>query len=188
MRRSGGSRRLTGWWLLVASALVPTGLIAAETDTAENSTAKAEFFEKRIRPLLVEQCQKCHSGNSAKGGLRLDSRAAALRGGDTGPAIVPGRPEDSLLIEAVNWDPAGYQMPPTGKLSAEAIAALTDWVRQGAVWPGGAATAEASASEFNLEERAKHWSFQPLRAVTVPEVAQADWAETPVDRVILSRL
>src|SRR5437870_3843099 len=83
-----------------------------------------EFFEKKIRPVLVEHCFKCHSGEAGKpkGGLRLDSRAAVLQGGDTGPALVPGQPNDSLLLQAVRYTDAGLRMPPKGKLPDAVIA------------------------------------------------------------------
>ena len=155
---------------------------------AEPSAEQVEFFEKRVRPVLVERCQKCHGAKEHKGGLRLDSRAAIMQGGDTGPAIVPGDPKASLLIEAVSYDPDGYQMPPTGKLPDDAIAALTEWVKQGAPWPGDANTAATTTSEFDLAARAQHWSFQPVQAVAPPEVNRRDWCRTPVDRFILAKL
>ena len=113
-------------WLILCSA---SSLMAAEP-----SREDLELFEKRVRPLLVDNCHKCHGEKQQKGGLRLDSLAAALKGGDTGPAIVPGEPQRSLLVEAINYDPAGYQMPPAGKLSDEAIATLTEWIRRGAAY------------------------------------------------------
>jgi hypothetical protein len=162
--------------------------LALSAGAAEPSTEQVEFFEKRVRPVLVEHCHKCHGPKDTKGGLRLDSRAAMMRGGDTGPAIVPGDPSDSLLIDAVRYDPDGYQMPPTGKLPADAIAALTEWVRQGAVWPAGDEPAAGGPQEFDLAARAQHWSFQPVQAVTPPDVQRADWCRNPVDRFILSKL
>ncbi len=92
------------------------------------------FFEGQVRPVLVNECGKCHSAAKHKGGLRVDSRAALLTGGDTGPAVVPGKPEESLLVAAINH--AGPEMPPSGKLPAPKIEALTQWVKMGAPWPG----------------------------------------------------
>ena len=102
-------------------------------------SAAHEFFEKQVRPVLVEQCYKCHSATAKKlqAGLLLDNRSALLVGGDTGPAIVPGKPDDSLLVQAVRYDDVALQMPPHGKLPAEQIAALSTWVKMGAPWPGG---------------------------------------------------
>lgn len=99
--------------------------------------AELEFFEKRVRPLLVERCYKCHSvtGEKVKGGLLMDSREDLLKGGDTGSALVPGDPEKSLLITAVHYTNEDLMMPPKTKLPAKEVADLTAWVKAGAVWP-----------------------------------------------------
>jgi hypothetical protein len=165
-------------------AWIGLSLIAGVVAAAEPSAEQVEFFEKRVRPVLVEACHKCHGAKDPKGGLRLDSRTAVIIGGDTGPAIVPGDPKASLLIDAVSYDPDGYQMPPTGKLADDAIAALTEWVRQGAPWPGDPQVATTEAKAFDLAARAQHWSFQPVRAVTPPAVGHPEWCRTPVDRFI----
>lgn len=177
--RPTGAGLLCGWvlWCCGATCLA-----------AEPAPEALEFFEKRVRPILVEHCHKCHAGQESKGGLRLDSGAALLKGGDTGPAIVPGNPEAGTLIEAVRYDPDGYQMPPTGKLSDDAIAALVEWVRQGAVWPQGEGEPVAGGAEFNLEERLQHWSFQPLQVIDPPVTQDSAWAQSPIDRFILARL
>src|SRR5262245_50672575 len=96
--------------------------------------AQVEFFEQSVRPLLAAKCFECHGPQKQKGGLRLDSRAAIRAGGDSGPAIVPGKPEESRLITAIHYDDSP-RMPPKGKLTSDAIAALTTWVKQGAPWP-----------------------------------------------------
>ncbi len=176
-------RTVLGWsavWVLVG--------VAANCRAAEATPEAIEFFEKRVRPVLVEHCSKCHSDKEVKGGLRLDSRAALMKGGDTGPAIIPGDAKGSLLIEAVRYEPEGYQMPPTGKLPEDAIAALTEWVQQGAIWPGSDSAAAMSANKFDLAERAKHWSFQPVAKVSQPMVQGTDWAQSPVDSFILAKL
>ncbi len=169
-----------GW---VAGLMGATSAIAADF-----SPEALEFFEKRVRPVLVEHCLKCHGEKQQKGGLRLDSRSAILQGGDTGPAMVPQHADKSLLVEAISYDPDSYKMPPTGKLPANVIADLTEWVRQGAAWPTEAASGSATKSEFNLAERSKHWSFQPLKVVTPPDVAHAEWAVNPIDRFVLQKL
>ena len=102
-----------------------------------------DHFERRVRPLLIERCHKCHAGTKHKGGLRLDSREAVLKGGETGPAVVPGKPDESLLMHAVRHRD-GLAMPPKGKLNESQIAALEQWIKAGAVWPGPAATAAAA--------------------------------------------
>jgi len=155
---------------------------------AEPSREAIEFFEKRVRPILVENCHKCHGEKQQKGGLRLDSIAAVLKGGDTGPAVVPGDPKKSLLVDAINYDPNGYQMPPTGKLPDDAIATLTEWVKLGAPWPAETVASKGDDKKFDLAERAKHWSFQPLRIVAPPEIQDEAWARNPIDRFIRTRL
>src|SRR5438132_2956030 len=96
--------------------------------------AANDFFETEIRPLLVERCHKCHGENKPKSGLRLTSRAAVLRGGDTGPAVVPGKPDESLLIQAVRHE-GDLKMPPNEKLTQAQIDQLTRWVKLGLPWP-----------------------------------------------------
>ena len=92
----------------------------------------AEFFEKRVRPVLVERCYECHGEKKQKGGLRLDSAASVLKGGDSGPALVPGKPEESRLIKGISWSDPDFQMPPKNKLSEAEIGSLTEWVKMGA--------------------------------------------------------
>lgn len=105
-----------------------------------------EHFEKRVRPLLVERCQKCHSGAAPKGGLRLDSRESLVKGGDSGTAIVVAKPEESLLLRAMRYQD-GLEMPPDGKLSGTQIDAVSQWIRNGAVWPGSAVAAASDPAE-----------------------------------------
>jgi hypothetical protein len=159
---------------------------AADSFTPE----QLEFFEKHVRPVFIEHCQKCHGGTQQKGGLKLDSRAAILQGGDTGPAIVESKPAESELIKAISYDPDGYQMPPTGKLPAETIAKLTEWVQMGAPWPKEAPVADklAPASKEEFARRSQYWSFRPLNRVAPPTVKNLDWPRTTIDRFVLSRL
>lgn len=168
----------------VVACLLSAVMVAA----AEPSPEQLEFFEKRVRPVLVEHCQKCHGSKDQKGGLRLDSRSAIMKGGDTGPAIIAGDAKASLLIQAVSYDPDSYQMPPTGKLPADAIAVLTEWVREGAVWPAESTTVTDSAKVFDLAARAKHWSFQPVQQATPPVVEHPEWCRSSVDRFIVAKL
>src|SRR5438105_5010865 len=114
------------------SAFLCLLLLSTTTPLTAQDVAPAdrEFFEKRVRPLLVEHCQSCHSTASKKqrGGLRLDSRAALLKGGDTGPAVVPGKPDESLLLRAVGYQDERLQMPPKGRLPERDVAVLREWV------------------------------------------------------------
>jgi hypothetical protein len=155
---------------------------------AGDDPAAVDFFESKVRPLLVNRCQSCHGGGKAKGGLRLDSRPAAMTGGDTGPAIVPGKPDESLMVEAIKYGEA-LQMPPKSKLPADEIAVITRWVEQGALWPVGLdSTASGQVKPFNLRERAGHWSLRPVKDPAIPEVKDVDWPINPVDRFVLAKL
>src|SRR5687768_12555125 len=144
--------------------------------------AGLDFFESKVRPVLVERCYECHSNQSKKlkGGLKLDSREALLVGGDNGPAVVPGEPEKSRLIEAIRYQNVDLQMPPKGRLTDAQIADLTAWVKAGARWPAGeAAGGKTAATEsFDLRQRkAEHWAWQPIRAHEPPVVKNAAWAK-----------
>ncbi len=172
-------------WILVAT------LLAAPAAPAQDA-AEADFFEKKVRPVLVDRCHSCHSAKAEKlkGGLRLDSREGALKGGDTGPVIVPGKPETSLLVEAIGYTNVDLRMPPKGRLSEAQVADLTEWVRRGAPWPKEAAAAEAPKKPpFDLARRkAEHWAWQPLKAPAPPAVKDASWGRHPIDAFILSKL
>jgi hypothetical protein len=162
--------------------------VAAVEVMAGDDPAAVEFFESKVRPLLVNRCQSCHGGGKAKGGLRLESRALALTGGDTGPAIVPGRPDESLIIDAIKYGD-DIKMPPKSKLPAEEIAVLTRWVEQGAPWPVGRdSTGSGQVKPFNLRERAGHWSLQPVKDPAPPQVKDASWPINPVDQFLLAKL
>src|SRR5204863_9196415 len=122
-----------------------------------------EFFEKKVRPVLVEHCYKCHSAEakSPKGGLLLDNRPAVLKGGETGPALVPGKPAESLLFKAIRYTDDGLRMPPEGKLPDEVIADLEKWIVLGAPDPrvGSVATAKPQAG-LDVDAARKFWAFQ----------------------------
>jgi hypothetical protein len=149
------------------------------------SEADLEFFERRVRPLLVEHCAECHSSakKRPKGGLLLDSRAGWVRGGDSGAAIVPGDVEASRLVRAIRYSDPELEMPPDGKLPAEAITTLEEWVRRGAPDPreGGASRADVAAST-------PHWAFQPLGDPLPPAVKDERWVRNDIDRFVLARL
>ena len=133
--------------------------------------AQFDFFEKRIRPILVERCYECHSAEKKqKGGLSLDTREAVLKGGDTGPALTAGDPGKSLLIEAVRYTNHDMQMPPKKRLAEAEVKALEDWVKMGAPDPRTAATVAKRGRVIDVAEGRKFWSFAPLARVAVPEV------------------
>src|SRR5689334_23659083 len=131
------SRPVVSGWVLLLVGVAPAGAATAAEVAAKPDPAAISFFEKKIRPLLSQQCYKCHSTTSEKlkGGLYLDSRDGMLKGGDTGPSLEPGHPEHSLLISAVKWSDKDLQMPPKNKLSDTQIADLVKWVQMGAPWP-----------------------------------------------------
>ena len=144
----------------------------------------ADFFEKRIRPVLVERCYKCHSAKAEKikGGLRLDSRADLIKGGENGPVVAEGHAESSPLIEALRYKNPDLQMPPPkeGKLSDEQITDFVQWINIGLPYPS-TINSQPSASK-------KHWAFQPVTKPALPSVRQKKWIRTPVDAFILAKL
>ena len=153
--------------------------------------ASADFFHQQVEPILRENCFKCHShsADKIKGGLLLDSRSAALAGGDSGPVLVPGDPEKSLLVEAIRYANEELQMPPKGKkLSSEQIATLTEWVKQGAVWPEDSSSPLKTRRKGGItSEDRQWWAFQPIAKVNPPPSA-AGWGVNEIDRFILARL
>jgi Protein of unknown function (DUF1553)/Protein of unknown function (DUF1549)/Planctomycete cytochrome C len=152
-----------------------------------------EFFEKKIRPVLIEHCYKCHSHQAKRpnprGGLYLDSKAGMLEGGATGPAIVPGKPNESLLILAVRHTAGELKMPKNGKLAPEIVTDLEKWVAMGAPDPRVAtAKPERKRDEIDIEEGRKFWAFQPPKRPNLPAVRDAAWADGTIDRLILAGL
>jgi len=179
MRRSTGFR---------AAALVLSLALAHPAWCDDSASADREFFEAKVRPVLAEHCYRCHGPERQKAKLRLDSRAALLQGGESGPAVVPGNIARSLLVKAISYTDAEFRMPPKGKLPDEAIAVLKHWVERGAHWPDDKAVTTTRGPEFNLKERSKHWSLQPLQTPAVPAVADKAWPRSPIDYFILARL
>jgi mono/diheme cytochrome c family protein len=160
---------------------------APAADDGGTDRARTEFFENRIRPILVEHCQECHGPEKQESGFALVSREALLAGGQSGPAVVPGMPDESLLVQAVRYD--GREMPPDGKLGDDEIAAIEQWVRDGAAWTTmGAGDGVVLGDQKVLFEQAKsHWALQPVRMPAVPKVATGAVA-TPIDAFILEKL
>jgi mono/diheme cytochrome c family protein len=154
-----------------------------------NDPAGIEFFEKKIRPLLAAQCFDCHHPeNKIKGGLRLDSREGWMAGGELGPVIVPGRPEESLLIKAVRYGEPKLQMPPKRRLSDAQIADLEAWVKMGAPDPRTGPALTGVRKGIDLEAGRQFWSFRPIAHPQPPAVKDAAWPRTDIDRFILARL
>jgi mono/diheme cytochrome c family protein len=171
--------------ITIVIAIVLEGGVAARAA----DPAAVEFFEKRIRPILVENCVGCHGPEKHKAGLRLDSASAAMKGGDSGPAIVAGEPDKSRLVDAVGYRNVDLQMPPKGKLTNANIADLSEWVRRGAAWPAEPVAKASAAGEFDLAARkAAHWAWKPVRAVPPPAVRDEHWPRGPIDRFVLAGL
>ena len=172
----------------ICRKLLPLAALCGLAHGADKLTqADVEFFETKVRPVLAKNCYGCHSSEtkSPMAGLFLDSRAGVRTGGRSGPAIVPGKPEDSLLIQAIEYQ--GRKMPPSGQLSESAIADLTRWVAMGAPDPREP-NAAAPASSIDLEKGRKYWAFQPPQKPAVPKVKNPKWSAQPVDRFLLAAM
>ncbi|APW58925.1 PSD1 and planctomycete cytochrome C domain-containing protein [Paludisphaera borealis] len=183
------SRLLVAAFLALAIVSSSRTTSAGEPGEAKAEADRARFFEQKVRPLLAEKCYSCHGPDKQKGGLRLDSREAALKGGETGAAVAPGKPEASPLVAAVRYE--DLEMPPTGKLEADQIAILAQWVEQGAFWTPGATTAGTKPGPASPVDR-ELWSFQPLRDIQ-PEGPDAPapwaaWSRNPIDRFVLGAM
>ncbi len=146
----------------------------------------AQLFERTIRPLLSEKCSSCH-GELETSGLRVDSRDRLLRGGSQGPAIVPGDPESSLLVQAVRHSHATLKMPPSGQLSPQEIQSLAAWIQQGAMWPEVPDEAERLDGTVITQEDRAFWSFQPIKKPLVDTASPIDQA-SPIDRLVKASL
>lgn len=167
---------------------------AQQTPSGTLSKEGVEFFERKVRPILVSQCYQCHSEQAKKlaGGLRLDTRVGMLKGGASGePAIVPGAPEKSLLIKAIRYTDPKLQMPMGVQLPEQVIRDFETWIKMGAPDPreaeGGTVTS-SNKEPYDFNEAGKFWAFQPLKTVAVPAVNNQAWVKTPIDNFILAKL
>ena len=151
------------------------------------------FFESKIRPVLSEKCYDCHSarGDKIKGGLRLDHIDLILEGGDTGPALVRGNPDDSLMVEAIRYQESDFQMPPKGKLNDSQTNDIETWIKKGAFWPDEPIPELSSAkkrSVFSIEKRRKeHWCWQTITPPTLP-VSESAGNLHPIDQLIREKV
>jgi hypothetical protein len=163
-------------------------VIAAE---APATASGIEFFESKVRPLLVEHCYRCHSasGKKPKGGLLLDSRDGLRKGGDSGrPVVVAGKPEESLLIQAVRYTRDELRMPPKGKLPDADVAALVEWVKRGAPDPRQGQPTPTAKKGIDIEAGRRFWAFQPPRRSPLPRANDPSWPRGPIDHFLLARL
>ncbi len=162
--------------------------VAGEMARAADEHSGIEFFEKRIRPALAEHCYECHAAGAKglKGGLLLDRRDGWKRGGDSGPAVIPGKPADSLLIKALKHED-GMEMPPKGKLPDEVIADFEKWILEGAPDPRTAPVKAIARREIDIEAGKRFWSFRPIASPAPPIVKDADWPKSQIDRFVLAK-
>jgi len=172
---------------VISCALTNAGLNAAEPNAAPTAE-QLEFFEAKIRPVLVKHCYECHSSKLAapRGGLRLDDRDGVLKGGDSGPIIVAGDLKKSSLLAALRYEEA--EMPPKGKLPAAVIADFERWVTMGAPDPRVAAIAPNPQPSTLNHQPSAHWSFQKLTKASPPNVKNAQWPRNDIDRFVLAKL
>ena len=177
---------------LGSSMAAPSGLWAQDDDLQIPTFTEQEaieFFEKQVKPILSDKCLRCHNSIETSGSLDLTTRAGILEGGDSGPALVEGQAEDSLLLSAIRYD--AFEMPPTGKLSDAQIRTIQIWLHQGMPWSLGEEALDPGhvhkAPVVNDESKA-WWSFQPPQVQTPPAVKNSDWVQNDIDRFIMHRL
>ncbi len=187
LRASCTSTLLLAWIATVPSLLAES---PTPTDITPISDADNEFFEKKVRPLLHAKCLDCHSGEDRGGGLSLAHRNHLVAGGDSGAALDREKPSESLILRAIRYDDEVIQMPPDGKLSAEEIAILEDWIARGAPDPREEESIETSnpALGMSVEAGRDFWSFRPIANHPVPTLDNDDWSRHPIDRFIYGEL
>jgi cytochrome c553 len=172
---------------LAVGIVLTAGLArAAEAPATPEQVA---FFEKNIRPVLVRECYSCHAKTAEKirGNLLLDTREGIRKGGDSGPAIVPGDPKESLLLQAIKQEQEDLKMPPKKKLTEDVIAAFEKWIAMGAPDPRDV-TATVTRGEIDIEAGRKFWAFQPPRKTTPPAVQDTAWPRSDIDRFLLAEM
>jgi mono/diheme cytochrome c family protein len=189
-------------WLavaLIALGIFPNRIIAQAQQNARSvfdgtkgptfDSASLEFFEAKIRPLLVARCQRCHGPEKQEASLRLDSRASLLKGGDSDPAIVPHKPGQSLMIDAIHYGDT-HQMPPKQQLPADEIALLEEWVRRGGPWPSNEiVNPTVKTGAFDLQKRKlDHWAWKPIVAPAIPKPKDGSRATSAIDAFLLIKL
>ncbi len=172
---------------MVIGGLATMALPLGQAERTGFSPEGIQFFESKIRPLLVNNCHECHGNEKHKGNLQLNSRKTILRGGDSGAAIVPGDPAKSLLIEAVKYTNSDLEMPPKKKLGKQAVADLEQWIRLGAPWPSETAQVTAKREHgFSItDEDRDYWAFRPVKH---PRLAKRNGNQAPIDQLIQAQL
>lgn len=189
--RARADARATGrWWAAIGplALLFAVATTGAAQNPAKPTPEAIRFFETRVRPVLANHCFACHGERAPQGGLSLMSRAGLLTGGKRGAALVPGSPEESLLIRAVRHEEAHLQMPPAKQLTRQQVADLTQWVQMGAPWPDSLFQKHKDAKTQHAT-RNTHWAFQPLKRVLPPKIQNPiSRIQNPIDAFILAQL
>lgn len=168
--------------VLFVTSILTTQVSAEDKFSPEH----IEFFEKSVRPVLMKRCVECHGPEKQESGLRLDARSAVVKGGDSGASVVVGKPEESDLIQAIRYET--LEMPPSGQMPAEEIAAIEQWVKLGLPWPEESEPLQpASFDERLVEDKQHHWAYQPIQNPPAPKV-EGNWAANDIDHFVLNRL
>ncbi len=190
----------TAQWNLKIELLRPTGaeavfvaiallVLMVRPASAQQPTAEQlEFFEKQVRPVLVERCYECHSAKEVSGGLRLDSRVGVMAGGDSGVVVVAGKPAESRLIEAIRYTNPNLQMPPSGRLPEAEIDVLAKWIEMGVPDPREEVMASSGPVGMSIEDGRDFWSMQPVADPPLPMVSNSVWANSSIDYFVLEQL
>lgn len=174
----------------VLRGLILAGAVSFWPARVATPQTQTDLFESRIRPILENNCFACHTG-SRLGGLALDSRENMLKGGKSGPAVVPGKPNESLLLRAVSQTDERLRMPPQGKLTEQEISDLRHWIETGAPWSNSSKSSgqPSTGSAYSLtSEQKQFWAFQPLKKPRPPEVKNKSWARSPIDLFVMAKL
>ena len=177
-----------GWYGRFRCLPVLWTVLMASLSVVRGQDDGVAFFEKHVRPLLIDHCYDCHSAEERSGGLRVDARDFLLAGGDSGPAVVPGHAGDSLLLEAVRYSNPALQMPPEERLSDAQIRILEQWIDRGLPDPRTAAPEDLQTPSVSSEDVRDFWSLQPVAAPPIPMVRDERWVQTPIDAFVLQRL
>ena len=177
-------------WLFILSVVVGFPSKGRSAPPESVNPDNVALFERKVRPLLLEHCQSCHStaSNKKKGGLLLDTREAILKGGDSGPAAVPGDPDKSLLIRAVTHADGELRMPPKGKLTPREIDSLREWIAKGMAFPSSPSQNKGAERVIDIAQGKKFWSFQPLGERPIPAVRNGSWPRQRADFFLLASM
>ncbi len=182
------ARQLTG----LAAVL---GIIACSDkaiEAQEVARSEYDFFERHVRPILIQRCEKCHAASTSEGSLRLDSRAGLIQGGDRGPGAIVGNPNGSLIMKALSYEDDDLAMPPEGKLSSDEIGYIAEWIASGAPWPTKLEAEAAAPSPMATSELSKpiaeHWAFRAVQPQPLPSVVDSAWPINEIDVFVLGNL